>query len=466
MAEQNAVGPYESFPLANGGAVPFYLITFDKEGHCQSPLTLAALLSAVQSGTYTDVHVFSHGWNNVFKDAVRLYRTFFGNYFGARDERGLNDPANYRPVAVGIIWPSTLLVLPWESTPRIAGAAPGAKDEAAEADRTALDDVANVVRPVDRVRLYQLAERGANLSPAEALDLARVLLPVYQQSSGQPSSAPEVDCDKVTSVDMTAERLLSLWQTLAPSAADDTRAPRFAPDNGVSASGEDVPRAAGLLGWLDPRNPIRVASLLLMKDRAGTVGARGVGPELTQKLLSFKKARIHLIGHSFGAKVMLSSLCCAEPAALAASVLLLEPAISYLCFAQAIDGVGVNGGYRAALDRVQQPIFSTFSASDVPLRRLFHLAVIRESDWGEKKIAGGPPNRFAALGGYGPGGLAAGQSKTIAMPAPGTKYPSNEPGIRIFGVDGSQGQITGHGDVATKFTAWAHLNLVSGQELR
>jgi hypothetical protein len=375
-------------------------------------------------------------------------------------------------VAVGIIWPSTLLVLPWESTPKIAAiASPGVADEQAAADREALEGVAEAVRPSDLDRLYEFAERGPTLNPAEARELASILLPIYQQVAESESASPEIEGADAPAppTQITAEQLLRLWQQLSPAGADNNREPGFAPDN-ANAPAPGAPAAAGpvtasFLSWLDPRGPIRVASVLQMKDRAGTVGAKGVGPNLTQKLLAMKKARIHLIGHSYGAKVMLSSLCCQPVSAPAASLLLLEPAISYLCFGQKIDGKSLNGGYRDALNRVERPILSTFSASDVPLTKLFHLAVIRQSDWGEQKIAGLPPSRFAALGGFGPGGLKDGEGKTIEMPAPGAKYPSGEAGIRIYGVNGSKGQIKSHGDVATRFTAWAHLNLVSGAEL-
>jgi hypothetical protein len=471
--DQSPVGPYEKLSLASGGTVPLYLITFDKQGRCQSPLTLASLLEQVDTGGYTDVHVFSHGWNNVFREAVGLYRSFFGHYFSQRDRRGLNDPKRYRPLAVGIVWPSTLLVLPWESTPKIAAVAPspGWDDDQAAADREALEDVAGAVLPSDLQRLYEFAERGATLNPAEARELANILLPIYRQVAGSEEASPEiVDADSGdVPKDVTAEQLLALWQELSPGGDSDHREPGFAPDDrSAPTSGAPMatePLTAGFLSWLDPRGPIRVASVLQMKDRAGTVGTRGVGPLLIQKLLAMKKARIHLIGHSYGAKVILSSLCCQPVSAPAASLLLLEPAISYLCFGQGIDGKSLNGGYRDALNRVEQPILSTFSASDIPLRKLFHLAVIRGSDWGEQRIAGLPPSKFAALGGFGPGGLKAGEGKTIEMLAPPAKYPSGEAGVRVYGVDGSRGQIKGHGNVATEFTAWAHLNLVSGPEL-
>ena len=74
------VDPNEIFPLHTGNAAPFYLINFDKNGRCQSPLTLAQVLEETGSGKYTDVHLFSHGWNNTFKDAVKLYREVFSSY--------------------------------------------------------------------------------------------------------------------------------------------------------------------------------------------------------------------------------------------------------------------------------------------------------------------------------------------------------------------------------------------------
>lgn len=459
-------GPYDHFPLPAGDAAPFYLIRFDKKGNCQSPLTLGQLLKEASSGDYTDIHVFSHGWNNIFKEAVALYRTFFDHYFQLRKEHGLEKP--YRPMMVGIIWPSTLLVSPWESAPKIAGGAPGAPDEQqAElegADDEALTSVADGLAPEDARRLYHLAERRDSLPPADVRELAELLLPYYQSSPAEVQSAEVGE----TPTQITAEELLQTWANVAPTGPRQPVEAGFAADDEGPGPG---PQAAALsLQYLDPRWPIRIASVLQMKDRAGTVGAKGVGPELVGKLLSASGPRVHLIGHSYGSKVILSSLCAQAPRYPAASLLLLEPAVSYLCFGENLDGKGRRGGYRDALDRVSQPILSTFSSADAPLTRFFHLAVIRKSDWGETRIAGAPPNKFAALGGFGPGGLRPGESKTLDVlypdPLPGSFYPHGEPGIKIYGLNGSGGQIKGHGDVATRFTAWAHLNLVSQGELQ
>lgn len=457
MSGSPSIGPYESFPLQSGASVPLYLITFDKNGQCQSPLTLAHVLEEAGSGKYTDIHIFSHGWNNVFKDAIKLYRTFFGFYIQLRDQLQLNDPAKYRPLVVGVIWPSTWIVLPWESTPKIAAVPSTAdRDEALNADQETLQEVASEVERADAQRLYGLVERGTTLQPDEARDLAKILLPIYQRSA---LLGNEAEVGGSASLELTPDNLLGLWRKIAASGEPSNQRAGFARET----EGSEVRAAGGPLSWLDPRNPVRVASVLIMKDRAGVVGYQGVGPLLLQKILA-QNVRVHGIGHSFGCKVMLSALSCQQPAKQAASLLLLQPAISYLCFGYDLDGKGRIGGYRKALNYVQRPIYSTFSSSDLPLTKLFHRAVVRDSDWGEVKIAGVPPSRFAALGGFGPGSLKNGESTTIPIAKPKEKYPDSA-GYKIVALNGSDGQITGHGDVATEFTAWAHLNLVSGEQL-
>ena len=198
MPDPGSVGPYEKLSLASGGTVPLYLITFDKEGRCQSPLTLASLLEQVDTGSYTDVHLFSHGWNNVFKDAVGLYRSFFGHYLSQRDQRGLNDPIKYRPLAVGIIWPSTLLVLPWESTPKIAAVvpSPGLDDNEAAAPTSyylSINRRQEARKQVPRSRTQIQAMRPKTSRRNNSWLFGRNSLPGEPAMVGNPVSRPTME---------------------------------------------------------------------------------------------------------------------------------------------------------------------------------------------------------------------------------------------------------------------------------
>ena len=80
MSEPKPAGPFDVLPLPGGGSAPLYLIPYDEKGRCEGPGTLERLISEARSGGYNHIYVFSHGWNNVFKDAVTLYRDFFTGY--------------------------------------------------------------------------------------------------------------------------------------------------------------------------------------------------------------------------------------------------------------------------------------------------------------------------------------------------------------------------------------------------
>ena len=194
-----------------------------------------------------------------------------------------------------------------------------------------------------------------------------------------------------------------------------------------------------------------------MKDRAGTVGANGVGP-LLKSVLEIGDGRVHLTGHSYGGKVVLSALTVPDHGGKKVhSVLLLQPAVNHLCFAANVQGR--VGGYRPALDRTERPIYTTFSSNDAPLSKFFHLAVRRDGDLAEQRIAAAP-SQFAALGGFGPGGLEATEMRTLEILMPGTRYPAADAAHKVYALDGGANKrITGHGDVRNECTEWAQIEL-------
>jgi hypothetical protein len=69
----------------------------------------------------------------------------------------------------------------------------------------------------------------------------------------------------------------------------------------VGAPALSEPEVAGGFSF-DPRDMLRVATVWTMKARAGKVGAVGVGPLVRHILRRDSVARLHLVGHSFGAR--------------------------------------------------------------------------------------------------------------------------------------------------------------------
>jgi hypothetical protein len=456
MPDRLPAGPYRVVALDDGTTVPWYIVPFDKAGRGEAPRTRDHLLQAVRAGGYTDVFLFCHGWNNDWEAASGRYAHFLDGYVDLRRDHGLTYSRTFRPLLIGVIWPSTALVMPWEEGPQFAAGGVQADAEIGQ-ERREIQEIAALLAPGDVDRFYALAQRGADLDRADARQLARMLLPLYDSATDQelPSATGS----------LSPAELVDLWQAAATSA----RTPSTSGEFGFAADDEDAtggvgatPQAAGgFLDMLDPRNIVRSATVLLMKDRAGAVGAHGVGELLREVLDAGPSARMHLIGHSYGCKVVLSAVSYRAPPRTVDSILLLQPAVSCLCFAEDATGDGRPGGYRVAMDHVVQPILTTFSKNDVPLTKLFHLAVRRRDDLGEIRIAGLPPSRYAALGGFGPAGCDA-DCRVIRL----RRYPERYdlaagPGApRIVALNGDS-DIKGHGDISNAATWWALYNQAS-----
>jgi pimeloyl-ACP methyl ester carboxylesterase len=346
---------------------------------------------------------------------------------------------------IGVFWPSTALVKDSEQAPEIAGG-DEMDDLAVAEERQTIRGVAEGLPDQDVQRFYELTQQR-ELKQAEALELARMVRPLFRSGAGEalePTAA-------------SAEEIVRIWQAMAPEKEESLDLDEIRSGTAPAAGGL---RAAGAVGdffkSIIPRDVIRSFTVWQMKDRAGTVGTNGVGPVLTG-ILSRSQARVHMLGHSYGGKVVLSALCAAPLPRKVRSVLLLQPAVSHLCFAAKVDGTNRPGGYRAALERVERPIASTFSEHDFPLTQVFHKALRRDDDLGELRTAAfpEPPNRYAALGGFGPRG--AGQ-ELIPILDPLQPY-TFDPAVRVYGVNGTRG-ISGHGDISNKWTWWLLHNQV------
>ncbi len=429
------IGPYETVETPDGLRVPYYIIPFDKRGVCEGPGTREALIKELRQGEYTNVYLFSHGWNNDWTVATERYKKFIEGFGQMRQNLDLPLPDTYKPLLVGIFWPSTALVFgEGEKGPDIAaGIGTPSHTEVGE-ERAAIRDLADELSAADASRFFELTQ-ARTLDEDGARELAA--LGAKLSFAGDT----ELGDDEM----LGADEILANWQALD---IDEDDLDDFGTLDG--AAGADA-QAAGIGDFfkkLDPRKFIRMLTVRKMKDRAGVVGLNGVGP-LLWEILAACQSRVHLIGHSYGGKVVLASSCIPKPMPrLIDSMLLLQPAVSHLCFASAIPGLDRPGGYRDALARVQQPILSTFSKHDSALTKFFHIALRRKVDVGEIGVAGAP-SRYAALGGFGP--REAGE-RLIPMQGPPADYALDD-AIEVYGLK-SDDYIDGHGDISNQATWW------------
>jgi hypothetical protein len=332
-----------------------------------------------------------------------------------------------------------------ETGPSFAAGDPAAQDTAVEASKKLLNEIAVSLPDVKRDRFFELAQ-SETLNEQRAREFAEMLAGI---------AAP--DDEGVRSDALSAGDLLAAAASLSAS----TEEPDYDAVNTVTTANA-APRAALRLGnvfkALDPRNLVKPFTVWQMKDRAGKVGANGIAT-LLSGLLTQANARVHVIGHSYGCKVVMTAICrLPADSRRLHSALLLQPAVSQFAFApQVPERPGVPGGFFKVLGRVIGPIVATFSANDVALTKMFHLALRRNDDLGEQPaIAGGSPSKYGALGGFGPQASGA-QILDIKDP----KQPYNwDVGGGIIGIRGTR-TISGHGDISNPSTWWLAYTLAA-----
>lgn len=443
MAGTLPPGPLEMLQVG-AERVPLYVLPFDKDGALQAPLTSAHLTAAAADGV-TDVFLLSHGWNTDWNDALDFYRRFLTSYSGQVDANGA-PRAGGRSIAVGVSWPS--VALPSSTAPAMAAT------PTVELDMHGIAALAeDIVAPADRPELYALLQQDT-LDGAGARRLAELLAPLYARTDEDLPRPPAAQVDDI----------LALWAALEIELAGTDEGLVVAGPTGAAEPDVELdagPLAAGLLSFLDPRNIIRLATVLQMKDRAGVVGSRGVAAVLDGLLRAAPAARLHLIGHSYGCKVVLSAVCAHPLARTVRSMLLMQPALSYLALAEQLPDEGASGGYHAAKARCELPIVTTWTRDDFPLRTVFQLAVRRSSDLGEQDIGAAgrerPPSKFAAMGGWGPESGGEVRDELIRTPGQG-RY--DLAGTEVLALE-SNGVIKDHGNVVQDATAWVLYNLVA-----
>jgi hypothetical protein len=184
-------------------------------------------------------------------------------------------------------------------------------------------------------------------------------------------------------------------------------------------------------------SPLQALSFWLMKRRAGQVGER-LGREVVGPLFTFlgaKAPRLHLVGHSFGAKLVASAVLGGlRPE----SLVLLLAAFSAFAFAEEVPGTKSAGFYRRVVtDRlVAGPIVVLRSSHDRALGTLYPAVT-----WGGQVDRGQGPGRVghsrgvvarSALGAAGARGLAAPEFDLVLVQRTGL------PTRGVINVDGSR----------------------------
>ncbi len=335
---------------------PYWELTFDADGD-PGGRGRDRLLTRVTERGVRDLIVFAHGWNTDRSGATRLYDRFFAPV------------PRLAPAArvgyVGVLWPAMRFSdEPIPDFPRAVAAEPARRPVLDKDTRHALLETfpgrAILVDQIARLLEQQPAEE-AELEEFGRLvrTLVEVVAPGPQAlfaadtvAEGVPQSEPEMFAGSSAACEEFARALAELEAS--------------GPQEGFR-----IPNP-----WDGAHELLRQATYYAMKRRAGTVGERGLGRVVGQLAKAAPTVRVHLVGHSFGARLVSFALRgLPEGVRTVKSVTLLQGAFSHYAFAARLPHDARAGGVlQGQQNRIDGPLVCCHSRHDAALGTMYPLA--------------------------------------------------------------------------------------------
>jgi hypothetical protein len=428
-------------------------LSFDERGR-PDRAEADTLLAEVPAQDVTDLLVFTHGWNNDRAQARRLYQAWLGQVPGLLARPGAATGAA-RVASVGVVWPAKRWADEPEPTAAGGGGAAGLAAPAAAAppDPALVEDLKDAFPGAERQRALEGLSRLLAERPEDGAALAR-----FQALMGELAGAP----DAARAEEDQGELAL---------VEDDPGAVfgRFAdavPRGGEGGAAAGIGDTFGRL-WDGAKEALRQLTYFEMKKRAGVVGKDGLGPLVGRLAAASPGLRVHLVGHSFGARLVSFALAgLPEPDASPVRALyLLQGAFSHFAFADALpDDPGRGGALKGMAARVGGPLVASYSVHDLAVGRFYPLASMSSRD-----DAAAVEDQLFRWGGIGHDGAQAVQAAELDLGPVGTAYPF-QPG-RFLNLNANaivnQGQPPSgaHSDIFHPELVWAGLaaaGLVAG----
>ncbi|MFF4387170.1 hypothetical protein ACFY0G_10360 [Streptomyces sp. NPDC001552] len=340
-------------------------LKFDEKGQLTAPVAEDFLDQVIDAGV-EDLFMFSHGWGTSENAASELYDDMFPRILEAATRTAGIGKMGF----VGIYWPS----LSFPPTP----ATPPPAADATQAGSGAVVDLNAGTAALSG------SEIAASLQPGFADPAQRQTVMEIGQLIDQGETkvgSDETNAEKEERLRQIHLRLLSLVPSAPNGEFEDsgetallTADPTMGYQAAAEVFGSAPPGSAmqGIGDWFNraingAKDVMRVLSYTIMKSRAGDIGRGGLGPLLETLRGQPSSVRVHLIGHSFGARLVsfaLSGISAPEKSPVA-SLLLLQGAFSHWSFAHEQDNpFDSPGALNAFADRVHGPLVATFSIHD------------------------------------------------------------------------------------------------------
>ncbi|MDQ2835820.1 MAG: alpha/beta hydrolase [Actinomycetota bacterium] len=292
------------------------------------------LETALAVGDIHDVLVFAHGWNTSPLSARSTRQAVFGLLAEQLGDRVASC------AAVGIDWPSLLFP---EDDPSTTSAA-----------ATSGAQLANALAPAFPQQQFQLDELGALLDhqPAGISELDR-----FHYLAKELVTSPSLALEDSGEAAALSVDTVSLFGHAAAMAKQPLSRPPVGTNHFQTL-------------WAGGREVLRILCYYEMKNRAGVVGKDGLGPLLSWLRTPTGPPRIHLLGHSYGARLVAYALAGlsrdGRDHSPVKSLYLIQGALSHFAFTDPLPTHHQSRRGQLAADArlVEGPMLATFSQHD------------------------------------------------------------------------------------------------------
>lgn len=444
---------------------PFWLLTFDKHGSPEDTGAIDHLIAELNAQKITDLFIFSHGWNNDRSAALALYNRFFGEVRKVLDVTPAKSGTTRIGVA-GIVWPSIL----WPDDAQSAsmhqvvtggggGVALGGGPPVTAAQATPKQIRDELRKGYDNAAQLKLLEELTAMLETQpkteaALKEFRLKLgELLESEAGGSVDSKQADSAESGIAALNDQKWRGLLEVLGDQALHGQLS-----GGGAAGIGDPFKKL-----WAGAKDALRVTTYWQMKERAGVVGRSGLGEKVLARISAEAgKTRVHLLGHSFGARLVSFSLS-GLPASVererspVKSLFLLQGAFSHFAFADQLPHDATrSGALKGMAARVDGPLLTTHSQKDLAVARSYPAASFVNGD-----DSAAAADQLARWGGMGyDGAQAVGAAHEMLAP-PGKRYPFEKG--KWLNLDGNKVIVHGglpsgaHSDIAHPHTAWAAL---------
>ncbi|MDR7166799.1 hypothetical protein J2W56_000517 [Nocardia kruczakiae] len=333
------------------------------------------LLRLVTDPTVTDLMVVSHGWNNDMTEARQLFSKLAASLRGVLDAGSVTGLGGRSIAIAGLLWPSKKFA----DTDLVPGGAAAAAS------------------PIDAGRLLTQIEDLRDLFPDPAaqqtLDTVAALVPALRDKStartafadelrsllNRTAADPEdATTDLFGQPGGTIMDRLAIPVSLAPPRKATGGAAALGP--AADASRGTVGGAAGLGSLLGgvmgaARNLLNFTTYYEMKTRSGRIGEQGLAPVIAHAHRTRPELRVHLVGHSFGGRLVSATAKALPDEDSLSTLTLLQAAFSHYGFAENWTP-GQSGFFRTVVSdkKVTGPVLITDTANDLAVGIAYAIA--------------------------------------------------------------------------------------------